>query len=150
ASGEVQLYAASADLLFEQINKQWSLLRRSLILYSQMALIKSLQLQARAALAIAAESAHPAAYLKIVEKNARRIARERVPYGDGWAMLLLSGSAAISGNTLAAIDYLTSAEQHFLTADMALYAAAARYRKGEVIGGDTGRTLIGNVEDWMY
>ena len=37
----------------------------------------------------------------------------------------------------------------FEAADMALYAAAARRRLGELRGGDEGRELIRQSEEWM-
>ena len=35
-----------------------------------------------------------------------------------------------------------TAEQSFVGADMALYAIAARHRRGEILGGDVGREMV--------
>ncbi len=44
---------------------------------------------------------------------------------------------------------LERAEAGFEAADMALHAACARRRLGQVIGGDEGRTLIAAANEWM-
>lgn len=44
---------------------------------------------------------------------------------------------------------LAAAERAFDGADMALHAASARWRRGELLGGDQGRALVQQAEAWM-
>jgi eukaryotic-like serine/threonine-protein kinase len=149
AQGDIDLYSEAANRAWEEINRQWPVLERSHIFNCRMALEEALQLQARAALAMAREVTDPASYLTVAEKNANRIRQERSSYGDGWAELILAGVAATRGRVEPAIDYLNSSEKKFEEADMGLYLAAARRRRGELMGGDEGRALIKASDDWM-
>src|SRR6185503_14345597 len=133
ARGEKDLYSGATTVVWERINQQWPVLKKSLIFKCQFMLIESLHLQARAALAMAKEVADNSSYLSVAEKNAGRIKRERTSYGDGWAELLLAGIAATRGRDELAIAHLNTAEKKFEVADMALYAAAARRRRGELL-----------------
>lgn len=65
------------------------------------------------------------------------------------AHLIHAGVAACRGETASAIALLTSAEAGFEAAAMQLYAAVARYRRGQLIGGVQGRALIEAAEAWM-
>ena len=53
------------------------------------------------------------------------------------------------GETEAALRFLESAEAGFTAASMALHAAAARRRRGELMGGDAGRALVSGSDAWM-
>jgi eukaryotic-like serine/threonine-protein kinase len=150
AEGEINLYSQAASVALEQINQQWPVLKKSLLLHSQFVLIEALHFQARAALAISKEVSDSASYLAIAEKNAKRIMREKTPYGDAWAELILAGVAAKRGNVKLAIANLDSAEKRFVNADMALYAAVVCRRRGELLAGDEGNALITTSDNWMH
>jgi eukaryotic-like serine/threonine-protein kinase len=149
AQGEIALYSQSVRDAWEHINQQWPVLKKAMILESQISLIEALQLQARTALAVSQQVSDPATYLVVAEKNAKRILREKTPYGDGWAALLLAGVAATRGKVERAITYLNSAAKNFENADMELYAAATRRRLGALLAGDEGSLLIELADSWM-
>jgi eukaryotic-like serine/threonine-protein kinase len=149
AEGEIDLYSQSASAAFDQIKEQWPALKKSYNLNRQLVLIEALHLQARTALAVAKENSGPAPFLAIADQNARRIKREKTSYGDGWAELILAGVAASRGRVESAITHLSSAEKRFEDVDMALYAAAARRRRGELLEGDEGGALISSSHNWM-
>ena len=44
---------------------------------------------------------------------------------------------------------LVAAETAFATLDMQLHAAAARRRRGQLVGGDEGRKLMADADAWM-
>ena len=75
--------------------------------------------------------------------------RERTHWGDPLALLLRAGAAATRGESSRAVPLLESAEAGLLAAEMALHAAAARRRRGELIGGETGRGLVAATDAWM-
>ena len=57
--------------------------------------------------------------------------------------------AALRGNRTEAIRCLTIAETILESADMALYSAAARRRRGELLSGEEGRALIADADTGM-
>ena len=74
---------------------------------------------------------------------ARRIERIRgLPIAAPHGWLIRAAVAHQEGRAAEAIGYLERAEAAFETAGMALYAAAARRRRGELIDGDPGRDLV--------
>jgi hypothetical protein len=57
--------------------------------------------------------------------------------------------AATRGDGGAALGILARAESGLRAAEMALHLAAARRRRGELIGGDAGRGLVDESNAWM-
>jgi hypothetical protein len=53
------------------------------------------------------------------------------------------------GDASTAIQLLEDTVKRFDQVDMPLYAAAARRRLGELLGGDTGRDLVAQANSWM-
>jgi hypothetical protein len=53
------------------------------------------------------------------------------------------------GDKARALPLCEEAARGFDATEMALYAAAARHRQGELTGGDAGRELIAAAESWM-
>jgi len=84
-----------------------------------------------------------------VEGHARTILREKTRWGDALALLLRAGAAATRGETERALSLLEAAETGLAAADMALHAAVARRRRGELLGGDSGRALVAAADAWM-
>jgi eukaryotic-like serine/threonine-protein kinase len=72
-----------------------------------------------------------------------------MPWGNPLAQLIHAGAAALSGRADDAVTLLSIAEAGFESTDMLLYAAAARRRKGELMAGEEGRTLIAAADAWM-
>lgn len=70
-------------------------------------------------------------------------------WSDPFAQLIRASVAALRGETQAAIAAIASAETGFETTDSGLYAAAARARRGELIGGTEGEKLVAEVDAWM-
>ena len=70
-------------------------------------------------------------------------------WSDPLAQLLRAGVAATRGDSEDAGALLGSAAAGFDAAHMRLYAAAARRRLGEVMGGDEGRSIIHAAAAWM-
>jgi len=70
-------------------------------------------------------------------------------WGQPLALLVRAGAAATRERMEAAVRLLASAETGFRAADMALHAAVAQRRRGELIGGDEGAALIDATDAWM-
>jgi hypothetical protein len=82
-------------------------------------------------------------------RDARRLEKERMPWASALAQLIRAAAAAARHqNEAAAAQYRKAAELLDLV-DMRLFAAAARHRAGELLGGDEGRRMRGEANDWM-
>ncbi len=145
------LYRGEGRAAWEFVRERWPALRRSLYIRIPLCYVETLHLRARAALLVAAGAApsERRAFLGRAERDARRMEGARMPWCAALARLLRAGIAAARGRTEAAVGLLTDAEAGFEATDMALCAAAARRRRGEVLGGDTGAALVADADSWM-
>jgi len=66
-----------------------------------------------------------------------------MPWSNPLAEMILSGVSATRGANIA-----HAATKGFETADMAVHAATARPRHGELLGGDEGKVLIEAADTW--
>jgi hypothetical protein len=153
-SGQVEsfLYAGEAVTARRHLDDRWPLLKSSLLLRVQIVLLNSLYLRARCAIATALASegaAERRASLRIAEKDARRMEREHMPWGDALARLVRACVAAARGERERAASELESAEKALRDTDMALHAGAAQRRRGELLGGAEGARLIEASSAWM-
>jgi len=153
AQVEIALYAGEALKAWELLARFWPALRRSLLLRIQYILIESLHHRAATALAVAANCAGQTYQRRRLRRSAQddaeRIERERMPWGDPLAQLIRAGVVSLDGRVDDALALLSAAEIGFQAADMSLYAAAARRRKGQLVAGDEGRKLIAGADAWM-
>jgi hypothetical protein len=132
------------------VNERWPQLSDSLLLMCQLTRLEATQLRARCALALArARPAERKSLLRAVEQDAQRILKERMPWSEPWALLLRAGVAATQGDAARAATLLRDAAAGFDAGHMALYAAAARWQRGRIVGGDEGRALVADAEQWM-
>jgi len=154
AQGEIDLYSGRALASWNRVTQSWPGLTRSLTMRIQVALIISWQVRARSALALAARpdsrsNLTETQLLQEAERAARRIERERTHWGDALTRLIRAGVAATRGDPETAVALLDSAESAFEATDLVHYAAAARRRRGELIGGDGGKALVDSADAWM-
>ncbi len=147
---EIALYNGEAWTAWRHFQAGWARLRRSLWLRVQLILIETLSLRASAAVAVAAISHSPRErFLRIAHRDARRLQRTRVAWVVGTAGLIEAGIASVRGDIASAIRLLDSASLQFDGADMALYAAMARRRKGLLVGGGVGRDLVEAANQYL-
>jgi hypothetical protein len=153
---EIALYAAEGSAAWEHLTERWPAMTGSLILRNRPTMIEALQVRARAALAAAAThrigaSSVPApqSLLRQAAEDARRIAREHTPWSDPLAHLIQAGIAATQRNAQRSLALLEQAETQFAQCDMCLYHAVARRRRGQVMGGEAGRSLVAAADRWM-
>jgi hypothetical protein len=72
---------------------------------------------------------------------ARRISVEGVTWSRCFAELLLSGVAWREGRPEDSLLCLERAEAHAAETGMRLHHAVARFRRGQILGGETGRAM---------
>jgi serine/threonine protein kinase len=140
-----------SDIAWQRMGAGWPALRKSFMLKVQIIRVFMHNMRGSAALAAArgASGRVRARFVASAEKDARRIAREHMPYADPMAKLLFAGVAALSGDTARAESLLRQAAGEFSAAGMALHEKVCQHSLGQLLGGDPGRTLVGAAEAWM-
>lgn len=149
---QVDLYEGAGPAAWERVLAEWPRLEGSLLrLGVQLTLLEALHLRARCALARARESApgEREDMLREAERDARRMLKEDQPWSTPLARLLEAGAASLRGDAGAARERLVEAASGLDAAGMALHAAAARFRLGQVEGGDGGSATRGEAEAWL-
>jgi tetratricopeptide (TPR) repeat protein len=152
ARTDIALYSGEAPTDPEPVGKARRALLRALDRFVQAGFIRGLESRARWRLAAATQTTHRDerdALVRGAEGHARAILRQRTHWGDPLALLLRAGAAATRGEGERALVLLESAEAGFGGADMALHAAATRRRRGELMGGDAGLSLVASADAWM-
>jgi len=153
ANTQIDLYLGNARSAHERVEATWRDLKRAMLLRIQNVLIESLYLRARSALALAATGAADARERKALIKQAlaaaRRIDGEGVAWGVPLAALVRATAAHLLGDSARAVSGLRGAVTAFEAAEMWLFAAAARRRLGELLGGSEGTSLVAQAESFM-
>ena len=148
---ETALYRGDAVAAWEALEGAWPRIGRSLLLRIQFTRTEGRHLRCRGALAAAAaagvDTARGKALLKLVDGELRRIAAEKVSWARPLVELVRAGLATLKGDGGTAQELLVSAAAGFDAADMGLYAAVARRRRGELAGGD--ERLVREADAWM-
>lgn len=138
ADCHIDLYAGDAQAALARIDAAWPLMERALLLRITFVNVDLRFLRARCALAASTTSPRPRALRKLAAREAARIARDRNPVARPYHALLrglLAPDPAVLGD----------AERGFDELAMAGHAAAARFRRGELIGGGDGERLCGEA-----
>ncbi len=144
---QIDLYSGNPELAWRRLEAEWTSLRRSLLRRVQMTRIESTHLRARCALAMAAlQPSNGRRFCRIAAGCARRIEREKTAWGEGLALLLRAGVRACRGHRERAIGLLEAAEEILEQSDMYIFAAAARRRRGQLMGGVGGYELVSEAE----
>jgi hypothetical protein len=148
---QIELYTGDAEVAWKHVKVKWQALQRSMLLRLQILRVEALHLQARTALASArmGDADQRARLLRVAEKIARRIAKEKMPWADPFAALIRAAVASAKNDQQQAVSLLSEAMDGFDLADMTLYAVASRRRLGQVMGGERGAELLAAANQWM-
>ncbi len=145
---QIQLYCGAASAALAHLRSGWAAARASHLLRVQQVRIFLVHLRARCALATAAGGG-PEALLRQAARDARALRRERVPWAEALAVLSDAGVACGRGDTRGAAVLFGKAAERLEAVDMRLFAAAARRRQGDLMGGAEGEEVRGRAEAWM-
>lgn len=148
ALAQIELYTGDYEVAWRHVEGQIKPLEKSMLLRIQGLRIEAMYLRARLALASAAGENRDGR-LRIATELANRIANEQMPWSNPLALLIHAGVARRRGDDVRAAALTLQAIEGFEASDMALYAATARRRLGEILGGDRGGELISHADDWM-
>ncbi len=153
ARGQIALYEGDGEGAHRLVTEGWPALSRSLLLRVQLIQAESLYLRGRASLMFAAQPGRGerdrARLVKSAVEDAREIEKEDMAYSLPLAWLLRAGAASLQGERGAAARLYADAARAFTAAGMALYAAAARRRHGEIVGGAEGEAECAEADAWM-
>ncbi|WP_437744236.1 AAA family ATPase [Sorangium sp. So ce1504] len=145
----IDLYCEDPGAAWRRLTAAWPAVEDSTYLRMSPMRIGAIELRGRAALDAVASAADPAPLLRIAERVAGVLLRERVGWASAQAWLTLAAVAWTRGDAALARTHLEAAIAGFDASEVALSAAAARRRLGEVLGGDEGRALVRTADDAM-
>jgi hypothetical protein len=145
---QIDLYQGDGETAWRRLEESWPALKRSHLLSVQQVRIILLDLRARCALARAGGK-DSASWLRAAQRDARSLRRERLPWADALAHLLEAAIASCRGETVRSRQILATAADRLSACDMHLYAAVARRRQGQLLGGEQGQELVRQAEEWM-
>ena len=149
ALAQIELYTGDTEVVWKHLQGQWPALENSLLLRIQVLRIEAMHLQARAALATSGNGKNHGQRLKVAEKMAGRIEREKMAWASPFVSLIRAGIANRRGEKNAAAALLSEAAAAFSSLDMQLHASASKRRLGETLGGETGEQLVKEANLWM-
>jgi eukaryotic-like serine/threonine-protein kinase len=148
ALAQIEMYTGDYEVAWKHIEGQIKALDKSMLLRIQGLRIDSLHLRARLALA-SAEGDERERHLRQAEKLAGKIEREEMTYANPLATLIRAGIARQRGDDERAIALLEKSAKDLDAAHMRLYATVSRRHLGALIGGDRGRQLVAQSDEWM-
>jgi eukaryotic-like serine/threonine-protein kinase len=149
ARAGIDLYRGHGTTAHGRVLERWNDFAKSLLLMVQFVRIDSLCIRARTALAASLETRTFAPLLGEADRCAAKIEREKMAWSTPLAALLEAGIAQRRGTLDVARKAYEKAMFGFDAASMRLYAAVARMRFGELIGGDEGRAHVEAARIWM-
>jgi serine/threonine protein kinase len=138
----IDLYEGRGGAAWNRISGQWVAVKRSQMLRIQVLRIVLRHFRGRSALAAALAAADPRPSIRAALSDARRIAREGIPWAAPMAASLRAGAAALAGDRVSAAALLSAAAAGFDEAGMLSYASAARRRLGEIEKGEEGARMV--------
>jgi serine/threonine protein kinase len=148
ALAQIELYTGDYEVAWKHVEAQVKQLEKSMLLRIQGLRIEAMYLRARLALA-SAGGEHRERRLRSAGALADGIAREQMAWSNPLALVIQAGLARRRGNDERAAALLSQAIEGFEASNMKLYAATARRRLGEIIGGEGGQDLINQSVEWM-
>lgn len=151
ANAGIDLYDGRGVEALERMNREWPEYEHALLHKVAFARTLMWDLRARAAISSATQAspAERTRLLGLAEKDARRIAREKMSWSAPLAVLLAAAIAALRGDRDAARAGFDQAAKGFDVAGMALHAAASRRRLGTLVAGEEGGALVRAADAWM-
>jgi serine/threonine protein kinase len=149
ARAQIDLYRGDGAAAWKHMNEQWPGMAGSMLLHVECVRIFLVHLRARCALAAAAGAKDSAPLLRSAAKDARSLEKEKPPWSRSMPQLLRAALAFQSGDKTKAANLLGAAAAAFDSADMKLFAATARRRQGQLLGGENGRTLRALADAFM-
>ncbi|MGC4092890.1 MAG: AAA family ATPase [Polyangiaceae bacterium] len=139
----IALYQRRPARALALAQEQWSALSAAQLLRLHMASANLVYCRAGCALALARSAiASNEAERALIQAAVSSLHHNRVPHARGFAASLEAGLSLCQGRAEAAAAQLAAAVTYFDATGLALYAAAARRRLGQLIAGQAGSALV--------
>jgi serine/threonine protein kinase/tetratricopeptide (TPR) repeat protein len=145
---QTEIYTGDVEVARKHVEGEWQALENSQLFRTPGVALEAMQLRARTIIATCAVRRDDS-NLELVEKMARRMEKVKMSWSKPYATLLRAAVAEQRSDDAKATRLLSDAVQMFERAEMRLYAAAARRRLGEKVGGERGQQLIAEADAWM-
>jgi serine/threonine protein kinase len=145
---DIDLYIGDGAAAYDRVMRDLPALRRSMLLHVQF--VRGSVHYARGRCAVAAVAARPGRRRRLLAEArgmARRLERERMPWTTALGALVRAAAENEAGGRSAAIASLRVAVDMSVVAGMAMHAAAARCRLGELLGGSEGSAMARAAHD---
>jgi hypothetical protein len=138
---QTELYAGDAVAAWKAYTAGWPQYQRSLFKRIEIVANEADSFAARVHLAASklTDSAHR---IKTAEQLAFAMEKRGPAYAVALGQMIRAGVAARRGQPEAAADLLAQAENGFAAASMRMHVSVARWRRGQLLGGDPGKTLL--------
>jgi hypothetical protein len=149
AMAQIMLYTGDGPVAWKHFSQQWAQMKRSILLRIQVLRVEANYLLARCALAAAEQGTEPQRLLRTAERIAGQITRERLKWADPFVSLIRAGIDSIRGDRERAASLLKMAAEGFSAVDMNLYANASQRHLGQLLGGEEGKQLTNEADEWM-
>jgi eukaryotic-like serine/threonine-protein kinase len=150
AEVQIKLYRGDGAGAWEFLVRRYGpLLARSHLIRLQKIRIFFYERRARGALAAALDAVDPRPLLRSAQRDARRLDREGMAWSRALAYPIRAGVAAARGDRSEAARLFAAGVTHLEAVDMNLYAAGARRRLGELLGGAEGQAQVERADSWM-
>ncbi len=140
---DIDLYVGDGVAAYERLRRDMPALRRSLLLNVQF--VRSVTAYTLGRCAVASIEGRPGqrgARLAEARRAMRRLQRERMPWTTVLAEVLGAVAENAAGDRAAAVAALRRAVAAAGSAGMGMHATAARYRLGQLVGGEEGALLM--------
>ena len=141
AAVHIELYDGNGKVAYQRVLRDWASLRWGVGFRAQMTRFAVRYARGLSALAAYDEQADRG-LLRDAAACARGIAREKSGWGSCFSEMLLFGVALRRETREQALAHLVLAEEHASQSGMSMLRAVVRHRRGELIAGQGGRTLI--------
>ncbi|HEY7422786.1 MAG TPA: protein kinase [Gemmataceae bacterium] len=145
---QIDLYLGDAEAAWHRLVDSWPDLEQTHLMRVQQIRIVMLHQRARCAVTRAGGKDSDT-WLRIAERDARSLRREKLLWADALALLIEAALAFRRGDAEKSRQILANAAASLTAVDMHLYAAAARRRLGQLLGGTQGQELVCQGEEWM-
>ncbi|MCM2374090.1 protein kinase domain-containing protein [Aporhodopirellula aestuarii] len=145
----VHLYAGEYAQAHERMVNEWNDLKRSLILQAQVCAVVLPELRIRSALGSYVHQTEDPKLLRDAELFLRKMNRKRVPYAAAMSAPLYAALSYITGDRSRAISQLREGIELLQAQDMNLFAAATRFRYGQLLGPGNGGDHQEEAVTWM-
>jgi serine/threonine protein kinase/tetratricopeptide (TPR) repeat protein len=149
ASAQAELYVGPGSESLTRIDAEWERVESTYMLRIVTAFVQAHHLRARAALSAAVGHPDARALRARALRDARQIDRKPLPQAHAFACSIRGIVAAQEGDHTRAARQFDESATVFEAQSFALYAAANRWRQGEMLGGEAGRALIEAAATFM-